>query len=128
MHIRYVCIDFNITLYIVTLLLSFIHFCNYINNSMILNIQKKINNSRYDFRVSQICRLAEGSADTWWILLHNDRKSRHRRIKKQRRYGHLRCFTSQLSLRVIGGVIQGGWVRGRTIFWPSWGCYWNVLI
>ena len=29
-----------------------------------------------------------------WILLHNDRKSRHRRIKKQRRYGRL-AATSQ---------------------------------
>ena len=33
-------------------------------------------------------------SNTWWILLHNDRKSRHRRIKKQRRYGRL-AATSQ---------------------------------
>ena len=26
---------------------------------------------------------------TWWLLRHNDRKSRHRRIKKQRRYERL---------------------------------------
>jgi hypothetical protein len=32
-----------------------------------------------------------------WILLHNDRKSRHRRIKKQRRYERL-AATSQLSM------------------------------
>ena len=34
---------------------------------------------------------------TWWLLRHNDRKSRHRRIKKQRRYERL-AATSQLSL------------------------------
>ena len=33
--------------------------------------------------------LEEGTANTWWILLHNHRKSRHRRIKKQRRYERL---------------------------------------
>ena len=33
--------------------------------------------------------LAEGTGNTWWILLHNDRKSGHRRIKKQRRYERL---------------------------------------
>ena len=33
--------------------------------------------------------LGEGTANTWWFLLHNDRKSRHRRIKKQRRYERL---------------------------------------
>ena len=38
--------------------------------------------------------LAEGTANTWWILFHNDRKSRHRRIKKQHRYERLRCNTS----------------------------------
>ena len=36
-------------------------------------------------------------SNAWWILLHNDRKSRHRRIKKQRRYECL-AATSQLSL------------------------------
>eukprot|EP01114_Cavostelium_apophysatum_P018241 TRINITY_DN5605_c0_g1_i1.p1 TRINITY_DN5605_c0_g1~~TRINITY_DN5605_c0_g1_i1.p1 ORF type:complete len:784 (-),score=167.07 TRINITY_DN5605_c0_g1_i1:8-2359(-) len=36
-------------------------------------------------------------SNTWRILLRNDRKSRHRRIKKQRRYERL-AATSQLSL------------------------------
>ena len=36
-------------------------------------------------------------SNTWRILLLNDRKSRHRRIKKQRRYERL-AATSQLSL------------------------------
>jgi len=35
-------------------------------------------------------------SNTWRILLRNDRKSRHRRIKKQRRYERL-AATSQLS-------------------------------
>ncbi|KRZ79899.1 hypothetical protein T08_4363 [Trichinella sp. T8] len=36
-------------------------------------------------------------SNAWRILLRNDRKSRHRRMKKQRRYGRL-AATSQLSL------------------------------
>ncbi|CAA9387281.1 MAG: hypothetical protein AVDCRST_MAG93-9533, partial [uncultured Chloroflexia bacterium] len=36
-------------------------------------------------------------ADPWCLLRHKDRKSRHRRIKKQRRYERL-AATSQLSL------------------------------
>ncbi|CAK1601505.1 unnamed protein product [Parnassius mnemosyne] len=36
-------------------------------------------------------------SNAWRILLRNDRKSRHRRIKKQRRYERL-AATSQLSL------------------------------
>ncbi|KAL3073914.1 hypothetical protein niasHT_036002 [Heterodera trifolii] len=36
-------------------------------------------------------------SNAWRILLRNDRKSRHRRIKKRRRYGRL-AATSQLSL------------------------------
>ena len=38
--------------------------------------------------------LAEGTANTWSVLLYNDRKSRHRGIKKQRRCEHLCCNTS----------------------------------
>ena len=38
--------------------------------------------------------LVEGTGNTWWILLHNDTKSRHRRIRKQRRYERLRCNTN----------------------------------
>ena len=42
--------------------------------------------------------LLEGEqSNTWLILLRNDRKSQHRRIKKQRRYERL-AATSQLSL------------------------------
>ena len=58
--------------------------------------------------------LAEGTANTWWILLHNDRKSQHRRIKKQRRYEHLCRFTSQLYLWVIWGSYRAGRVGTRT--------------
>jgi hypothetical protein len=36
-------------------------------------------------------------SNAWRILLRNDRKSRHRRIKNRRRYGRL-AATSQLSL------------------------------
>ena len=42
--------------------------------------------------------LGEGTTNIWWILLHNDRKNRHRRIKKQHRYERLRCNTSRLCL------------------------------
>ena len=37
-------------------------------------------------------------SDTLWILLHNDRKSRHRRIKKRRRYERL-AATSQFKYK-----------------------------
>ena len=60
--------------------------------------------------------LAEGTANTWWILLHNDRKSRHRRIKKQRLYESWRCNTSLVIPVGCGRVRQGsgGWVTGCT--------------
>src|SRR3954462_1542336 len=41
--------------------------------------------------------LVDEQSDTWPLLRGNDRKSRHRRIKKQRRYERL-AATSQLSL------------------------------
>ncbi|KAA6358530.1 MAG: hypothetical protein EZS28_045943, partial [Streblomastix strix] len=41
-------------------------------------------------------------SNTWRILLRNDRKSRHRRIKKRRRYERL-AATSQLSL--LGNIL-----------------------
>ncbi|QCD89111.1 hypothetical protein DEO72_LG4g49 [Vigna unguiculata] len=48
-------------------------------------------------------------SNAWRILLRNDRKSRHRRIKKQRRYERL-AATSQLSLCVLepdhAGVVR----------------------
>ena len=43
------------------------------------------------------------NCNTWWILLHNDRKSRHRKIKKQRRYERLSCASCQLCLWVGDG-------------------------
>ena len=39
--------------------------------------------------IFRVTLLAERTTNTWRILLHNDRKSRHRRIKKQRRYESL---------------------------------------
>ena len=42
--------------------------------------------------------LAGEQSDTLCLLQHNDRKSRHRRIKKLRRYVRL-AATSQLSLQ-----------------------------
>ena len=54
--------------------------------------------------------LVEGTANTWWILLHNDRKSWHPRIKKQRRYERL-----SWSKPVIPRLDKAGRVgRGRT--------------
>ena len=50
--------------------------------------------------------LVEGTANTWWILLHNDRTSRHRRIKKQHRYKRLRCNTSLIIPVGYGRVRQ----------------------
>ena len=43
----------------------------------------------WSFNFISLSLLAEGTTNTWWILLHNDRESWHRRIKKQRRYEHL---------------------------------------
>ena len=42
-----------------------------------------------DIIIFRVVLLAEGTTNTWRILLHNDRKSPHRRIKKQRHYGSL---------------------------------------
>ena len=60
--------------------------------------------------------LAEGTAHTWLILLHNDRKSQHRRIKRQRRNERLRCNASLAIPVGYGRVKQGprGWVPGHT--------------
>ena len=49
--------------------------------------------------------LAEGTANTWWILLHNDRKSRHRRIKKTMSLWTLVLGPCQLS-PLCGGKIR----------------------
>ena len=78
----------------------------------------------------QCSLLAEGTGKTWWILLHNARKSRHRRIKKQRRYERLLYDTSQLLLWVVGGFRQapGGWVLERTLYVPGWGGYSSVTL
>ena len=51
--------------------------------------------------------LAEGTANTWSILLYNDRKSRHQRIKKQRCYERSRCNTSPVIPVAYGKVRQG---------------------
>ena len=50
------------------------------------------------------------------LLLHNDRKSRHRRIKKQRLYERWRCNTSLVIPVGCGRVRQGSgeWVTGCT--------------
>ena len=68
--------------------------------------------------------LAEGTANTWWIPLHNDRKSWHRRIKKQRRYERLRSNTSQLCLWIMGGSDRAVRVGKRMhLTLTGWGCY-----
>ena len=46
-------------------------------------------NAKFENNRFFIGLLAEGITNTWWILFHNDKKSRHRRIKKQRRYERL---------------------------------------
>ena len=51
--------------------------------------------------------LAEGTANIWWILLYNDRKSRHWRIKKQCCYERLYCNTNQVIPVGYGRVRQG---------------------
>ena len=66
--------------------------------------------------------LAERTANTWEILLYNDRKSRHRRIKTQRRHERLSCNTSLVISVGYERVRQrpGGWVPRCTfknIYW-----------
>ena len=52
------------------------------------------------------CRQLVGEqSNAYRILLRYDRKSRHRRIKKQRRYERL-AATSQLSLVVVSGAVN----------------------
>ena len=60
--------------------------------------------------------LTEGTPNTWWILLHNDRKSWNHRNKKQCCYESLRCNTSPGIPLGYGKVRQEleGWVSGRT--------------
>ena len=76
--------------------------------------------------------LAERTANTWRILLHNDSKSRHRRIKKQRHYERSRCNTSQLCLWVMRGQtgpVGTGRVGTRThLTNPPGGCYSHVFM
>ena len=57
--------------------------------------------------------MEEGTANTWSILLHNDRKSRHRRIKKQSNIAMNACAATQawLFLWVIRGLGRG-WEGG----------------
>jgi len=50
-------------------------------------------------------RLVGEQSNAWWILLHNDRKSRHRRIKRQRRYERL-AATSQFLDTILLLVIS----------------------
>ena len=62
------------------------------------------------------------TANTWWILLHNDMKSWHWTIKKQRHYERLRCNTSLVIPEGYGKVRQGPrrWVPRctfRNIYW-----------
>ena len=60
--------------------------------------------------------LAEGTPNTWWILLRNDRKSWNHRNKKQCCYESLRCNTSPGIPVGYGKVRQEleGWVSGCT--------------
>ena len=70
--------------------------------------------------------LAEGTARTWWILLHNDRKSQHRRIKLQRRYERSHCNTSLFIPVGYRRVRQGsgGWAPGSTFK----NVYWKLIV
>ena len=62
--------------------------------------------------------LAEGTANTWWILLHNDRKSR--RIKKQRCYERLCCFNI---FEIMNGTRQVKYFFGPTFYEQLFGVY-----
>ena len=64
--------------------------------------------------------LVEGTANTWWILLHNDRKSWHRTIKNQHRYERLRCASKAVMPGWGRGKAgMGGWVKRRTFKWTA---------
>ena len=56
---------------------------------------------------------------TWWILLHNDRKSRHRSIKKQRRYERL-AATQIIYAGGVGGGLKLKIALARTHFCWIW--------
>ena len=60
--------------------------------------------------------LAEETANTCLVLVHNDRKNRHGKIKKQRCYERWCCNISLVIPLGYGRVRQdpGGWVPGRT--------------
>ena len=62
--------------------------------------------------------LVEGTANTWWILLHNDRKSR--RIKKQRCYERLCCFNV---FEIRNGTRQIKYFFGPTFYEQLFGVY-----
>ena len=71
--------------------------------------------------------IAEETANTWWILLHNDRKSRHRRITKQRRYERLRWAHASCPLFVVVRLGKAGSVGLKT-YLQVYGCGVKVLI
>ena len=71
--------------------------------------------------------LAGGIAKTWWILLHNNRKSQHRRIKKQRRYESLRWAHASCPLFVVVRLGRAGRVSLKTKL-QVYGCGVKVLI
>ena len=64
--------------------------------------------------------LGAGTANTWWILLHSDRKSRHRRIKKQRRYERLAATQAKLCLwgEGVGSMGPEGGYQDEAYFYP----------
>ena len=71
--------------------------------------------------------IVEETANTWWILLRNDRKSRHRRIKKQRRYERLRWAHASCPLFVVVRLGKAGRVGLKT-YLQVCGCGVKVLI
>ena len=71
--------------------------------------------------------LAKETANTWWNLFRNDRKSRHRRLKKQRCYERLRWAHASCPLFVVVRLGRAARVGLKTHL-QVYGCGVKVLI
>ena len=68
--------------------------------------------------------LGEGT-NTWWILFHSERKSRHRRIKKQH------CYECLANPEESCSKVRQGWVGQKWDVWDSWQflpSLWNIRV
>lgn len=75
----------------------------------------------------RVTLLAEGTTNTWWVLLHSNRNSRYQLIKKQRHYERIRLdrpFTQRLNRTGRVGLMMHllsaiGNINISALFWTA---------